>query len=110
MTGTVTHDISKYINNLIRPYLNEKFMVKSTDEFLEKLNNINSFDVNKIISLDAESLFTNASLSETINVILENVYYHYIKPPPSIEEDILRRLLYICTTKTPLSFNGETYI
>jgi len=60
--------------------------------------------------LDVESLFTNVPISETIDIILKNVYNHNSLPPPSLNKETLKKLLYICTTKTPFNFNGKTYI
>ena len=34
MSGTVTHDVAAYLNGIIRPYIDEKHIIKSTDEFL----------------------------------------------------------------------------
>ena len=39
MSGTVTHELAKYLNDIIRQYINSKYMVKSTDEFFLNLQN-----------------------------------------------------------------------
>ena len=40
ISGTVTHDVAQYLNDLIRPFLNSKNLVKSSDEFLQPIKNL----------------------------------------------------------------------
>lgn len=56
-----------------------------------------------LASLDAESLFTNVPVDETIQIILRNVYRHelLLLPPPSIPETDLEMWLPSCTTESP---------
>lgn len=58
MSGTITHDISKYLNEIIRPYLNTNFIIKSSTEALLKIADI-KINNEIVTSLDVESLFTN---------------------------------------------------
>ena len=64
----------------------------------------------KIVSSDVESLFTSVPVMETIDLILERSYHHPSLPPPSIEKDLMRELLLICTTETPFNFDDKVYI
>ena len=61
-------------------------------------------------SLDAESLFTNVPVNETIDIICNNVYRNVNLPPLSFPEKTLRELLKSCTTECPFeNFDGKLY-
>ena len=57
-----------------------------------------------------ESLFTNVPVIPSIDIILEIAHNHPTIAPPAITFDQIRKLLIICTTKTPFSFDNQTYI
>ena len=63
-----------------------------------------------VVSLDVISLFTNAPVVETIEIIIDELYHHSTLRAPKIEKPLLQKLLHICTTKTPFNFQGTTYI
>ena len=79
--GTVTYETSKTLNSMIKPYIPRKHSSKSTYEFLELFRNIDA--PGKIASLDVESLFTNVSVMQTIEIIRRNCtimkIYHLLK-------------------------------
>ena len=104
MCGTVTHEIAQYLNSIIRPYLNNSFMVKSNNESLCKLSNLKLGDTDVFASLDVESLFTNVPVLETIDIIINSVYHSNTMSPPEISEQNMRNLLLICCTQTPFKF------
>ena len=107
--GTVTYDVSKQLNNIIRKYMPRKYTVQSTYEFITVLKDqrLNG----KLASMDVESLFTNVPVLTTIDIILQNVYHHPTIPPPDFPEMIMKELLIICTTKTPFkNVNGDLYV
>jgi len=106
--GTVTYTTAKFINKLISPYMNRKYMVESTFEFMEITKTIRNPKL--LASLDVESLFTNVPVAETINIILESAYNHETMTAPAIPKEMLRKLLVICTTMTPFKApNGDLY-
>ena len=108
--GTVTYDISKQVDSIIKTYMPKTHMVESTYEFLNILK-CNSNPGKVLASMDVESLFTNVPVHQTIDIILECVYNHPQLPPPPIPRDILRELLEICTTKIPFTApNGDLYV
>ncbi|XP_076030423.1 uncharacterized protein LOC143018725 [Oratosquilla oratoria] len=76
-----------------------KFLVAEVPkEFIDLLHN--KAPTGLIASLDAESLFTNVPVNETINFILDEVY-HSNHVPLDIPETLLRKLLEACTTESP---------
>jgi hypothetical protein len=110
MSGTVTHDVAQHLNAILRPYINSNYIIKSSDELLLKLENVQIRHGQELLSLDVESLFTNVPVDETINIIIAAVYQHPTMVPPTIQQEVFRELLKICTTSTPFKFNDNTYI
>ena len=107
--GTVTYQLSKYVNKIIIDYLPKKHQVESTYELMTLLEQCNQPGM--LASLDVESLFTNVPVNEKIDIIIDNVYRNPIKDPPTITENTLRELLLICTTRNPFrSTNGDLYL
>ena len=96
--GTVTYDVAKRLNALIAPFMQKRYMIESTQEFIEIVKTVKQPKL--LASLDVESLFTNVPINETL-IIIDAVYNHPDLPPPSFSQDILRDLLLICTTETP---------
>ena len=109
MSGTVTHDVAQNINTIIQPYMNTQHVIRSSDELLLKLINLQIQVGQKFSSLDAESLLTNVPVQRTIDIIIQTAYNHETLHAPTIPQETLRELLTICTTETPFSFNNKTY-
>ena len=110
MSGTVTHEIAQFLNKMIRPYVDNSHMLRSTDELLLHTKDLKLEPGEELVSLDVESLFTNVPVDETINIIIQKAYNHPNLPPPPLPEDELRSLLSICTQQTPFQFENRTFI
>ena len=107
--GTVTYETAKWLNSIITKYMDRKYMVESTYEFIQIARSINKPKM--LASLDVENLFTNVPVEETIEIILDKVYNHHEILPPNVPRDSLKNLLFICTTKTPFKTpKGELFI
>ena len=59
-------------------------------------------------SLDVDSLLTNISLEETINICVDNLYSDN-ENPPNIPKHNFRNLLNIATKETFFMFNNKYY-
>ena len=70
--GTPTYNIAKFLVPILKPLTTNDYTLKDTFEFsCDILNqNPNLF----MASLDADSLFTNIPLDETINIIIEYTF------------------------------------
>ncbi|XP_076056327.1 uncharacterized protein LOC143034276 [Oratosquilla oratoria] len=81
--------------------------VSSATDFIDLLRT--APPCHDIASLDAESLFTNVPVDETINIILDRVYRSDL-PALNIPEYILKAMLETCTKEAPfLSHRGELF-
>ena len=96
---TPTYQLAKQLNTLISPYLPNKYALRSTDEFIELIKN--KTPQGFLASLDAESLFTNVPVEETIQILLDYVHNHDSIPPPNIPRLILEEMLRVCTKEAP---------
>ena len=105
-----TYQVAKDLNNIIIKYMPKKYMINSTDEFLDILKSTENKENGILASLDVDSLFTNIPVEETIEIILQNVYNHNQLSKPAISKTILKKLLLICTTESPFKhINGDIY-
>ena len=105
----VTYNVAKEINKIISPYCPSQYSLKSSYDFVDLIHSNGSSNI--IASLDVESLFTNVPVIDTINIICKCVYSHPSIQPPQISPEVLKELLYICTTQSPfLSPNGDLYV
>ena len=98
--------LAKHLNAIIKPYIANKYMLKSTSDFIDILNIKGNDGI--IVSLDVESLFTKIPIMETIDIIIQNVYHYHTLPPLKIHDKILRQFLNLCTTEASfVTPNGQ---
>ena len=90
--------------------MNTTHVVTFDTELLVQLENVSLQPQEYLFSLDVESLFTNDPVIPSIDIILEIAHNHPTIATPAITFDQIRKLLIICTTKTPFSFDNQTYI
>ena len=74
MVGTPENKLAKYLDNLIKPLIPDTYLLKSTDDFIERLKQFPCNNSYCIMSFDVVSLFTNVLLSETIELIINRLY------------------------------------
>ena len=103
-----TYSLAKTMNKILAPFVPTKYCVNSSLEFLDLLRR--SSKGGNIASIDAESLFTNVPVDETIEMILDRVYRDAEAPKLNIPEEALKSLLQICTKKAPfITHRNELY-
>lgn len=105
-----TYELAKYLDSIIKPHISNRFLLKSTNEFIEKINEnshmISSNDV--LVSFDVESLFTNVPVEEVINIATDLVYHKDSVNTPDFDKDVFKYLLNTATSGV-FSFNEELY-
>ena len=71
------YQLAKIINLLITLFLPSKYNIKSTHQLIQILH---TFKPNNgiLASLDVEDLFSNVPVNETIDIIINNIYYNLI--------------------------------
>ena len=108
MIGTPEYELSKFLDNFIKPYIPDRHLLKSTDHFVEKLKQI-QFSKNQVmVSFDVLSLFTNVPLSETIELIADRIYNEDNPNAVPFNRDIFKKLMFLATQEI-FMFNDRLY-
>ena len=103
--GTPTYNIAKFLVPILKPLTTNDYTLKGMFEFSRDIfnQNPNLF----MASLDADSLFTNIPLDETINIIeklfSENETIH------NLNKDQFKCLLTLASKESYFLFDGELY-
>ena len=97
MLNTAEYKLAKYLDNIIKPHIPSRYMLNSTDMFINELNDF-TFEPNDIIvSFDVCSLFTNVPLQETIDIITDKLYAPDNWNPPPFPKKSFKKLLSCAT-------------
>ena len=97
MVNTPEYALAKFLDNMIKPYLPQTRMLKSTDHFIEELKEFNPNSQNTMVSFDVISLFTNVPLVETIDIIINRLYDEHNNNSIPIPKDIFKKLVLLAT-------------
>ena len=62
-----------------------------------------------MVSYDDRSLFTNVPLQRTIDICMDRMYRSETITPPTIPEDVLRKLISLCVCNNTFVFDGKVY-
>lgn len=105
---TYNYELAKYLDGILKPLVNSKYMLNDTYDFVNKVSLLDVEKNKYMVSFDVESLFTNVPTTETIEIILDlafdgNHVFHGFK------RDELQRLLTICTQESHFQFDGNYY-
>ena len=74
MVNTPEYTSGEILNYMIKPFLLQTRMLKSTDHFAEQLREFNPNNQNTVVSFDVVSLFTSVPLVKTIDIIISRLY------------------------------------
>ena len=109
MSGSPTHATSVWLADYLRP-VREHFgrhCVRDSFTFASEIQQQRLSDV-KMVSFDAQSLFTNVPVQKTIDVIIDTLSTEHF-PNCDIPLDCLRELLELCTTNVQFMFDGVLF-
>ena len=108
-TNTVHYGIAKYLSNLLHLLTEKEFTVKDSFDAANKIQAIPTelFDEDyRFVSFDVTSLFTNAPLNRTINIILKHRYEDKVIHTTLRKHTMEKLIIYSCT-KAAFSFNNK---
>ena len=98
MINTPEYKLAKFLDNIIQPHIPHKYMLKSTDDFINKLHSYKFSSGQKLVSFDAVSFFTNVPLEETIKLIADKLFSEKKKTnQPLMKKEIFIKLLRLAT-------------
>ena len=95
MINTPEYELAKFLDNLIKPYIPNQYMLFSTKQFLDKLKDFSILPGDKMVSFDVVSLFTNVPLIETINLVANYIYAR--NDPPHFSKTVFKNMMKIAT-------------
>ena len=96
--GTYNYKLAKFLVEILSPLIeNNKYILKDTFDFVNKVSHLNTSVDKSMLSFDVESLFTNIPTLETIDIILRKVYQRNRKYFHGLTKDELKKLLIFCT-------------
>ena len=90
---TYNYKLAKYLVEILtEPLLKDnKFVLKDTFDFVNKVSKLNTNSDKYMISFDVESLFTNVPTTETIEIILNRIYKDGLKIFQRFERATLKK-------------------
>ena len=97
---TLIYELTKIIKQLITPYLPSKHDIKPTHKWMQIQHTLKPNN-GILASFDVENLFTKVPVNETIDIIMNNIYFNLSLPPLKINLNILWKILLTCTTEIP---------
>ena len=105
MSDAYPSKLSKWLDELLKPYIPKKYLLKDSFEFVDKIRDLkisNSFSV----SFDVRSLFTNVPLDDTIDHICKIIDFQFFP----INEGTLRTLLSLACKNILFQFNEKLFL
>ena len=105
-TGAATYNASKSVANYLRPLTNNKFVIKDCLLFPDILKSTVLENDEEIVSYDAQPLFTNIPIKETIDYICDEIYKNNALEP-MCKKSMFRKLLYKLPSQCVFSVNNQ---
>ena len=97
MIGTPEYKLAKFLDDLMKPHIPDTYLLKSTQEFTDRLKETPFNNGNLMVSFDAVSLFTNVPLAETIELIIDRMYDDDNCNAVPVNKVVFRKLMFMAT-------------
>ena len=72
--GTYKYSLAKFLVPILQPLTSNQYTVNSSFSFVKEITSTSFPHSTVMISFDVSSLFTNISLDETVNIILDSLF------------------------------------
>ena len=95
MINTAEYQSAKYLENIIKPCIPNKYMLNSTADFLNRIKDFIFKPSQVLVRYDVVSLFTNIPLKQTIDITCDYVYSK--DNHPNYPKQTFKRLLEMAT-------------
>ena len=97
MIGTPEYKLARFLDSVIKPSIPDKYMLSSTNYFIEKLKQVKVQSLQILVSFDVVSLFTNVPLEETTQIIANYLFDKDNPNTPPMEKHAFIKLLKLAT-------------
>ena len=105
--NTFSYNISKFLASFLNVMTINEYTIRKTSEFIDTIKELKFNSDVVLASFDVESLFTNIPLSETCDIIENNLHQGNYNLPIKIE--LFVKLLKIAVTESVFLFNSKYY-
>ena len=97
--GSVSYNLAKYLDSIIKKQIDDTYMLKSTQHLINNINEHRNLfnDKNILVSFDVVSLFTNIPVDETIQMAADLVYRENSSNKPKYGKDVFIKLCKFAT-------------
>ena len=112
LAGSAQHELARWLAEQLQPVLDcfSSHCVQDYFAFCDILRQQDKLgDSAFMCSFDVKSLFTNVPLDETITICLNTLYRSEDTLPPSMDEQLFKKLLLKCTRGVEFSYDGNMY-
>ena len=106
--GTPEYKLAKFLDTVIKPSIPDKYMLSSTNNFIEKLKQVKVQSHQILVSFDVVSLFTTVPLEETTQITANHLFDKDNPNTPPIEKHAFIKLMNLATQGIFLC-NGELF-
>ena len=108
--GSPTHNLSKFLINVLSPLLKQTYSVKNSTQFVNMVNDLKWNNLHCFVSFDVVSLFTSIPTSDVLDLIfrLLNQDNTLCDRTNLLMNDIIEALS-ICLKSTIFSFKNVLY-
>ena len=109
--NTPEYNLCKWLEGELKPYLKGDYIINSSLEFIEKLNEVHPLRTDSLVTFDIKSLYTNVPLEETINGVAEVMFTENpdsIFAKSQISKTVFKNLLRTCS-QSVFIFHGKVY-
>jgi len=109
MIGSAQYKVAKFLDNLIKPLIQNDVEIEDTFKFVSLINNMKTkTDHETMVSFDVSSLFTNVPVSETIDYVTEL----WLESDGSniINCETIKQLLEFCCTNVPFMYGDNWFM
>lgn len=109
--GSATYNLSKYVSDLLTPYVRQApSYIANTTEFLKEVNDISIADDEIMVSFDVKSLFTNVPRKDAMQAIREVITKDSdFSSRNHIDTGAFLELLNVCLKTTSFQFRESHY-
>ena len=107
--NTATYQLAKHLSKVLSPLGESEHNIKSTKDFIRQIKKEPIPAGYEMVSFNLKSLFTNAPLDRTIDIILKRIY-----DPKELETKITRcemkEMLTRCTKNVHFTYNKKIFV
>ena len=80
VVNTPEHNLSKWLNSLIKPYIPDSYFLPSTSSFIDKIKIFKPTNNEKLVSFDVTSLLTNVPVDLVLDDIVNKLFSRDVAP------------------------------